>query len=57
MKESARIRRIRGIRGDKRGNIELRVLRVVLDWGRGLGLVGVGVLDVILILIESNGLG
>ena len=57
MKESARIRRIRGIRGDKRGNIELRVLRVVLNWGRRLGLVGVGVLDVILILIESNGLG
>ena len=43
MKESARVRRIRGIRGDKRGNIELRVLRVVLDWGRGLGLVRVGV--------------
>ena len=40
--KSARIRGIRRIRGDKRRDIDLRVLRVVLDWGRGLGLVGVG---------------
>ena len=55
--KSARIRGIRRIRGDKRRDVDLRVLRVVLDWGRRLGLVGVGVLDVILILVESNGLG